>query len=172
MGSRYDLSVFRGVTLAQFAQAFAGRGEMGAVVAGPWAAGAEATVAQIDTGSASNVVVAAEPMRTPRGIGILLATNLGVEALFATVWDSVSVYSLTVSGPGVDRTLSIEMPESEDDEPQLETSGAPLPEEPSWPDLDEAYIQAVLMGRYGIDLGNLAAPDVTWYSLTTVRGPR
>lgn len=39
-----------------------------------------------------------------------------------------------------------------------------LPEEPSWPDLDEAYIQHVFRGRCGIDPGNLHLYQTTWYS--------
>jgi len=167
MGSRYDVAVFHGASLARFVEAFAerGRGSVGAETDGPWAGPSGVTAAQIDTDAGSSVVVVAPPMETPRGVDSLLAERLGVEALFATVWDTVSVYELSVVGEGVDRFLSFEPSDDEDGEGILSAEGDPLPEEPPWQGLDEAYIQVVFQKRCGIDPGNLQQHAATWYSL-------
>ena len=166
MGSRYDINLLRGVTLAQFSQAFQEQGTIGAEVPGPWEGPTGFTVAQIDTESGSNVVVVGPPMRSPRGVNTTFAKELGAEALFATFWDSVSSYSLTVVGEGFRRSLSAEPSEDEDGgEAIVYSRGDRLPEEPSWPTLDEAYVQTVFMGRCGIDPGNLRAYQAAWYSV-------
>lgn len=167
MGSRYDITVFRGVTLAEFAEAYDTHGVVGAEVARPWAE--SDTVAQIDAAFGSNVVVASEPMNTPDGVNTRLAGRLGAEVLFATVWDTVSTYSLSVVGDGISRDLYVEPSEDEADEEGygamiLDASGERLPEEPDW-ELDEAYVQHVSQGRCGIDPGNLYDYETTWYVL-------
>lgn len=169
MGSRYDAAIFRGVTLDQFAQAFR-KGVIGAEVSGPWEGPSGTTVAQIDTASGSNVIVVAPPMETPRGVDTLLASQLGAESLYATVWDSVGSYSLSVVGEGVDRYLSADASAEEIGEEPSYASGDRLPEEPSWPELDEAYVQAVFMGRCGIDPGSLSKHQARWYSLDPLPG--
>ncbi|MFV0432777.1 MAG: hypothetical protein ACK5LO_02165 [Leucobacter sp.] len=171
MGSRYDVAALRGVTLDQFATAFAERGTLGERVARPWEGPSGVTVAQIDDPGESIVVVVGPPEQLPYGIDAFLAQRLGVEGLFATVWDTVSSYSLSIIGPGVDRSLSsdaLDADEEWDDEPSeptYEASGDPIPEEPAWMTLDEAYVQTVFMRRCGIDPGNLYTLDATWYSL-------
>lgn len=164
MGSRYDIAVYRGTTLPDFMQALDREEPIGPVVEGPWAGASQMTIAQVDTANGPNTVVAAPPMRRPRGIDSRLAKRLGVEALFATVWDSVSTYSLRVVGEGVDRSLSAEPDEEDGGAPLASTHGEPLPEEPGWPDLDEAYVQQVFKGRCGIDPGVLRTYDAVWYA--------
>ena len=179
MGSRYDISVFKGATLEQFRQAVPDPAAIGEAVPGPWQGPSATTVAQIDTDFGSNVVLVAEPMKTPRGVDSLLAHKLGVEGLFATVWDSVSTYSLTVVADGIDRQLSFEPQDWEDEDEAdpadgVEQSGARLPEEPGWPELDEAYIQVVFTKRCGIDPGRLGDGDGTWFAIDPdrLRPPR
>ena len=170
MGSRYDISVFKGATLEQFRRAIPDPAAIGDAVPGPWQGPSGTTVAQIDTDFGSNVVLVAAPMKTPRGIDSLLAEKLGAEGLFATVWDSVSTYSLAVVGDGIDRQLSYEPQDWEDDgeaDPAfgVEQSGARLPEEPGWPELDEAYIQVVFTKRCGIDPGRLGDAEGPWLAI-------
>ena len=173
MGSRYDIAVFRGVTLAQFGQAFREHGVVGAEVERPWAE--PPTIAQIDTASGSNVVIVARPMEMVDGANTLLAEKLGAEVLFATVWDTVSSYSLSVVGDGVDRSLYAEPSEEEENAGEIivDSSGERLPEEPDWPesDLSEAYVQYVFQARCGIDPGNLYDYDTTWYALGSQPDP-
>jgi len=159
VGSRYDVNVFRDTTLSQFLLAFDGAAVLGAPVPAPWTGPSGVTIAEIDTAVGRHVVVAASPMKSPRGVDTRLAKRLGTEALFATVWDSVSVYSLQVVGDGTNRYVAAD-PE---DGGQRER-GARLPEEPSWPDLDEAYVQTVFKGRCGFDPGATQDYRATWFS--------
>lgn len=162
MSSRYDISLFWGITIAQFMQAYAG-----VPTSGRGDSPDGTAVAQIDTDRGPHVVLIPEPMRRPEGVDARLAQALGVEALFATVWDSVSHYSMTVMGPGIDRHIS----SAPDEDPAaqgkilVEQSGAPLSEEPSGTDLSEAYLQTVCMARYGLYPGRVSAYPTTWYSL-------
>ncbi|MFW6773311.1 hypothetical protein ACOACO_03430 [Nocardioides sp. CPCC 205120] len=160
MGSRYDVAVFRRTSLSEFGRAVGGTLTVGDQVVEPWAGPSAVTVAQVDVAAESNVVVLAAPMKSPRGVDARLARRLGTEALFATVWDSVSVYALHVVGDGVDREIAA------DPEEGAYSRGAPLPEEPSWPDLDEAYVQTVLVARCGIDPGAIGAHPATWFALS------
>lgn len=165
MGSRYDIALFTGVTIDAFAAAISDRYAVEDRVEGPWRS-PDATVAAIDVGGRPAVVVASAPMKTPRGIDTRLAQRLGAtECAFATVWDSVSTYELTVVGDGVDRTLTVESDlDDEAQEPVRTASGAPLPEEPAGADLDESFIQIVFTGRYGVDPGSLAGVG-EWYAI-------
>lgn len=105
-------------------------------------------------------------MRMPAGVDTLLAENLQArECVFATVWDSVSTYDLTVVGDGVDRYLSRE-PDLDDEsgEPVRHASGERLPEEPSG-DLDESFIQTVIAGRCGFDPAAIHRTGWGWKTL-------
>ena len=165
MGSRYDIALFTGVTIDAFAAAISDRYAVAGRVEGPWRS-PDAAIAAIEVRGRSAVVVASAPMKTPRGIDTRLARRLGAtECAFATVWDSVSTYELTVVGDGVDRTLTVESDlDDEAQEPVRTASGAPLPEEPAAADLDESFIQIVLIGRYGVDPGNLVSVG-EWYAI-------
>lgn len=158
MGSRYDVAVLRDVTLSRFTEAFVGDAVLGARVDRPWEGSSGVTIAQVDTDRGSNVVVVAPAMKTPRGVDTRLAGRLGVEVLLGTVWDSVSVYSLLVLGDGVDREVA------DDPEDGSLRRGTPLPEEPSWPDVDEAWVQTVVKGRTGIDPGRIDDHPADWYA--------
>lgn len=168
MGSRYDIVLLHGTTLDTVRAAIAERSTVGARVDGPWAGESGATIAELASTAGTSVVVAAAPMRTPRGFDARLARVLGVEMLAATVWDSVGSFSLDVLGPGVDRSRSVD---AEDD--ASSERGAPLPEEPLGSPLDEAYVQHLCLRRYGIDPGAIDAIDATWHALVPVdRGMR
>ena len=175
MGSKYDIAVFRNVRYNSLVWQASEDVDFGMRVDGPWQGSSQVTAAQIG----GNVVIVSPAMGTPRGIDTALAQKLGCEALFATVWDSVSTYSLSARGPGVNRYLSAE-PDLDaelegdaeldfDDEPAgeviTEQSGTPLPEEPLGTPLDEAYIQITLRERCGIDPGQLTRLDAKWFEV-------
>lgn len=158
MGSAYDVALFRDTQLPRFLLALEADG-LGAEVPAPWAGPSGVTVAEVETATGRHVVLVAPPMRSPRGIDRRLASRLGTEALFATVWDAVSVYNLEVVGDGVDRSIAADPEEGGRSE-----SGARLAEEPRWPELDEAYVQTVFTARTGFDPGNIGAHRATWFS--------
>ena len=167
MGSRYDLVVFQDVTLNEFVQALVGQLAVGDAVDGPWKADSAITIAQYESRGTPYLVIASPPMKTPSQVDTLLATKLeATESLFATVWDTVSTYSLSVTGPGVDRYLSAEpLGDEEADVPEVYQEGQRLDHEPPWLELDESYIQAVMSGRYGIDPGDMRGDGWHWYAL-------
>ncbi|MDF9716218.1 hypothetical protein INN71_09420 [Nocardioides sp. ChNu-153] len=159
MGSRYDIAVLRRTSLAELGQALGGVLTVGDQAVEPWAGPSGVTVAQVDGAAESAVVVLAAPMKLPRGVDTRLVRRLGTEALFATVWDSVGVYSLRVVGDGIDREITA------DPDDGMHRRGTSLPEEPSWPEVDEAYVQTVLRARCGIDPGAIQDVATTWFPL-------
>ena len=170
MGSRYDVAVFIGVSLADFEKAVADRYILGDRVDGPWREPDGVSVAGFAAGGRHGVVVASAPMKTPRGIDTRLAKRMGaIEGAFATVWDSVSTYELTVVGAGVDRHLSVEA-DLGDAQPGRYASGQRLPEEPDGHHLDESVTQTVLIRRYGVNPAAVGRLGWEWRALVPAAG--
>jgi hypothetical protein len=159
MSSRYDIAVLRDTTLERLLASPETELELGEEVSGPWSGPLLSSIAEVTTAAGTHVVVTAPPDETPSTLGRRAVRDLGVEALFATVRDSLDVYSLEVLSPTVDRSIRQDM----DEEPV--DFGEVLPEEPRQHGLDEAYVQRVFLGRAGIDPGNLERLRATWYAL-------
>ena len=167
MGSRYDVAVFFGVQLTDFQTAVADRYQLGDRVDGPWLERDSVAVAEFSVGDRHGVFIASSPMKTPRGIDARLAEKLGAgECAFATVWDSVGTYELTVVGDGIDRHLSIEA--EDDSEPQRYASGTTLREEPAGDYLDESFVQQVFTRRYGFDQSDAGRLGWEWRALVAL----
>lgn len=159
MSSRYDIAIFRDTTLDRFLASPEMGGEVGEVVAGPWSGPEQTSLAEIATDASTHVVVTAPPEGMPSGTGRYLAEDLGIEAIFATVQDSVGTYSLEIRSPEIRRTLR------KDIDGERYEFGEPVPEEDTDFEIDEAYIQLVAVRRTGIDPGNLPAGEIAWHAL-------
>ena len=172
MGSRYDIAILRNTSIRHVMQACAGRVQIGERVAHPGGGEQSRTIAEITTGFGTHVVIVGQPASHFPGIDSSLADVLGIEMIRATVWDTLSLYSLSLFGNNVNRYLSYDPEEAlaEGVPAQVHAEGPRLDEEPEW-EFDEAYIQEVCQRRTGIDPSYLQGHDAAWRSLLEPRQP-